>query len=112
MQTSAQALSIATDLLPLLPTATWDRPPAVVGRSTEAAMQSGLYWGAVGAIRQLVSRMKRRVGTDAQLLLTGGGMRQLAKHLAPREAFHPHLVLTGIAIAARSHDSSMAASSP
>ncbi len=108
LQMSAQALSAGTDLLPLLSTTQWHRPPAVVGTSTEAALHSGLFWGTVGAIGELVRQMKSHVGTDAELLLTGGGMRQLAEHLATDAAVHPHLVLTGIAIAAQSHLSAIA----
>ena len=37
------------------------RPQAVIGRSTVPAMQSGIYWGYIGMIEGLVTRIQRRV---------------------------------------------------
>src|SRR5437773_905004 len=45
---SAEAL-YGADLLPLTVLAPNDEPPAVVGKNTEGAIRSGLFWGAVGA---------------------------------------------------------------
>ncbi len=96
---SARALHEFTDLLPLV---TVSEPPPVVGRNTIEAMQSGLYWGAIGAAREVVAQMLATAG-PCEIFLTGGAGPLLVDVLAsevvtPR--FVPHLTLAGIAIAA------------
>ncbi len=39
-------------------------PPPALGTSTVEAMRSGLYWGAVGAMRELVVRLREALATD------------------------------------------------
>ena len=83
-----------------------DDPPEVVGAATDSAIRSGVFWGAVGSIREIVERMQTHVGSASEIFLTGGDMRRLAPHLAPNAHYMPHLVLSGIALAARSQTSS------
>ena len=75
-------------------------PPAVLGKNTEAAIRSGLFWGAVGAVREIVERYgeeHRRL----QVFVTGGDLQRLAPLVSADARFVPNLVLAGIAIAAR-----------
>lgn len=97
---AARALHEFTDLLPLVDVS--EAPPAL-GTSTLAAMSSGLYWGTVGAVRELVQRMA--VGPiQPQILLTGGAAPEFVAILAQESdeppQFVPHLTLAGIALAA------------
>ena len=57
IQMSARALHEFTDLLPLVEVSELTAPPPALGTATEPAMQSGLFWGAVGAIRQLIEQL-------------------------------------------------------
>lgn len=101
---SAQAMHTFTDLLPLLDMSELASPPPAVGTATEPAMRSGLFWGAVGAIRQLVERMgHEELGTASapEVFLTGGAGPAVAKLLGPDARHVPHLTLAGIALAAR-----------
>ena len=61
-------------------------------------MQSGLFWGAVGSIRELVARLSD--GAAADVFLTGGAGPVVAALLGPSARHVPHLTLAGIAIAA------------
>ena len=54
---SARAMHDYTDLLPHIPMAELEEPPPALGRATVPAMRSGLYWGAVGAVRELIERL-------------------------------------------------------
>jgi len=98
IQMSARALCEFTDLLPLVSGADLDGPPPAVGRDTESAIASGLFWGAVGAIRQLVDQM----GGEArpQIFLPGGAGAAVAELLDAEARHVPHLTLAGIALAA------------
>lgn len=99
--TSARALHEFTYALPLVEVSA-TAPPAL-GRSTTEAITSGLYWGAVGAVRELVRKLVEEVG-EAEIYLTGGAGTLFANVLAEEgrrpPQFIPHLTLAGIAIAA------------
>jgi type III pantothenate kinase len=96
---SAEAL-YGADLLPLTILSPNDQPPPVVGKNTEAAIRSGLFWGAVGAVREMVNRMSTDLDHSPEIYVTGGDLRQLAEHLGEEAIFVPNLVLSGIALAA------------
>ena len=98
---SARALADDTDALPHVNPEQLQRPPAL-GKSTTAAIEAGLYWGAICAIRELVSQLSATQATSPQLFLTGGASRQVVDELADVvdiPVHHvPHLVLAGIAL--------------
>lgn len=96
----AKALHQYTALLPLVPQSTVDAPhPPERGRNTQAAITSGLYWGHVGAVKELLQRFTASdtAGTEPLVLLTGGAAPLLAPHL-PKVRYEPHLSLQGLAI--------------
>jgi len=98
---SARALHAFTDLLPLIDMSELAVPPEPLGASTVAAMQSGLFWGAVGAIRQLTERLTGEAADRAEVFLTGGAGPAVAELLGARARHVPHLTLAGIALAAK-----------
>lgn len=104
---SARALNEFTDLLPQIDVADLREPPPPVGKSTVEAMRSGLFWYAVGAVRELAARMTAGHGagadsawTEPTMLITGGAGEAVAKLLGSRACLVPHLTLAGIALAA------------
>jgi type III pantothenate kinase len=66
---SMQALQMAAAKLPHVAI---ERPPAVVGRNTLNAMQSGVFWGYVGLIEGLVRRVREERGEAMGTIATGG----------------------------------------
>jgi type III pantothenate kinase len=94
---TAKALSEGTDLLPLVAPEPVSEPPLPVGRSTQAAIRSGLFWGSVGAVRELVNRISAELGVAPQVFVTGGDARRLTEYLGQDARFVPDLVLLGIA---------------
>jgi type III pantothenate kinase len=100
--TSARALHDFTDMLPHAPLEETLTTPPAIGTSTLSAIHSGLYWGAVGAIRELVARTSATLGDSAnkaEVFLTGGAARAVADQLDPTAVYVEHLVLSGIALA-------------
>ncbi len=55
-----------------LPRVAVERPPAVIGKSTVPAMQSGIYWGYVGLVEGLVTRIRAEFGQPMRVVATGG----------------------------------------
>jgi type III pantothenate kinase len=101
---SALALHEKTDLLPLIEMRELNTAPEAVGKNTRAAMQAGLFWGAVGAVRELIARQRDRLATSPQVFLTGGAAPSIAPLLGGPDyavRFVPHLVVSGIALAAQ-----------
>ncbi len=98
---SAEALFGGADLLPLAKLQPNDEPPAVVGKNTEDAIRSGLFWGAVGAVREIIGRMKSELNAEPALFITGGDLQRLSPLVDEQARYLPHLVLSGIAMACR-----------
>jgi type III pantothenate kinase len=96
---SARALDQFTDLLPRIPMEELNEPPPPLGTSTIAAMHSGLYWGAIGAMRELIARLSKPLDAKPEIFLTGGAGPSVASSLDPPARHVEHLVLSGIALA-------------
>ena len=60
---------MAAAKLPSVPIA---RTEKVIGTSTVACMQSGIFWGYVGLVEGLVDRIKREFGVPMDVVSTGG----------------------------------------
>lgn len=99
---SARALDEFTDLLPRIEMAELTVAPPALGKSTVPAMRSGLFWGAVGAIRQLTELLAGNASDQPQIFLTGGTGPAVAQLLGQRAQHVPHLTLAGIVLAAQS----------
>ena len=95
MQISADALFQRAARLPRIDVR---RPETIVGRTTVASMESGLFWGYVGLVEGLVRRMSDELGGHAICVATGG----LADIIAPEtpliEHVDPDLTLHGLRI--------------
>jgi type III pantothenate kinase len=66
---SAEALFSRTARLPLVD---FRKPARVIGTNTVASMQSGLYYGAIGAIDGTVERLIEELGPETRVIATGG----------------------------------------
>lgn len=94
---SAKALHEYTALLPLVSVPELgEQTPEPRGRNTRAAIRSGLFWGQLGAVKELIAR---QAPGDADIFVTGGGGALLATHL-PDSRFEPHLPLQGLVLVA------------
>jgi type III pantothenate kinase len=86
------ALQTGTAQLPDVPL-TLPSPP--VGRSTTAALQSGIMWSLVDSVRGMTDRLAATLPDAPCLVLTGGWSTLLADHLDRVDVHAPHLVLQG-----------------
>ncbi len=66
---SLQALHMAAAKLPRVAVA---RPKKVIGTGTVEAIQSGVFWGYVGLIDGLITRIKEEFGQPMTVIATGG----------------------------------------
>jgi type III pantothenate kinase len=95
----AGALHDHTAMLPLVEL---HQAPACWGASTLPAVEAGVFWGTVGAVRELIERQKTDLGTDPWVIWTGGDASLLADAIAGADArVEPDLVLIGLKNASR-----------
>jgi type III pantothenate kinase len=90
---SLQALEMAAAQLPHIAI---KKPPAVVGRDTISAMESGVFWGYVGMLEGLVRRIQEERGEAMGTVATGGLAPLFAGATDAIEKVDPDLTLWGL----------------
>jgi len=96
----APGIAIATEALftrtAVLPRVELIHPKKAIGRSTVAAMQSGIVYGYVGLIEGLVARIRKELGAKAKVVATGGFAELLAEETSVIEVVNPDITLIGL----------------
>ena len=77
------------------------RPQAVIGRSTVPAMQSGIYWGYVGLVEGLITRIRAECEHPMKVIATGGLAPLLAEGTTIIDRVDPDLTLDGLRLLAQ-----------
>lgn len=76
------------------------RPQAVIGRDTVAAMQSGIYWGYVGLIEGIVTRIRTEHEAPLKVIATGGLAPLFAEGTPVIERIDSDITLEGLRLLA------------
>ena len=71
-------------------------PPQPLGRNTMHAMQSGLFWGYVGLVEGLVTRLRPSAGAEPRVIATGGLAPLFSRHVPLIDVVAPLLALDGL----------------
>ena len=71
-------------------------PGQVIGRSTVASMQAGLYFGYAAMCEGIIARIRAELGEAVRVVATGGQAETLAVEIPSIEAVDPVLTLTGL----------------
>ncbi len=83
-----------------LPAVAIVEPPTALGRSTSQSIQSGLYFGSLGAIRLLVEKITQEAFDGVRpLVLASGGFSSLFRTEDDFDHVIPHLTLQGLRLA-------------
>jgi type III pantothenate kinase len=91
---SAETLSSRTARLPSVEIT---RPEAALGRSSVESIQAGLYFGHVGAIRQLSGELIREAFPDSKpVIVATGGFSRMFESEKLFDEIVPELVLFGL----------------
>lgn len=72
------------------------RPQKVVGKSTTASIQSGLYFGYLSLVDGLIDRIAREIGAKPRVIATGGLAELFGGGSERIEEVDPLLTLTGL----------------
>jgi type III pantothenate kinase len=92
---SAEALHQAAAMLPRVAV---ERTQSVIGKDTEPAMRSGLYWGYIGLIEGLVARIKTEYGQPMKVIATGGLAGVFYKQTSAIDYIDPDLTIRGLVL--------------
>lgn len=95
IQIAAEALSVKTAKLPRVEI---KMPKSAVGRSTEASMHSGLYFGYIGLVSNIITKIKEELGKESRVVSTGGLASLFENKIEAIDFYEPHLVLEGLRI--------------
>jgi len=95
IQIAAESLSQRTAKLPRVEIV---RPAKVIGRTTTASMQAGLFHGYVGLINHILAEMKKELSAGAKVVVTGGFADLFRPYVPALDVHEPHLVLEGLRI--------------
>ncbi len=71
-------------------------PKTAIGRNTVHSMQSGLIFGYVGLIKELLSRFRAELGGDPKVIGTGGLAGIIQRESAVFDVLEPDLTLEGL----------------
>ena len=73
-------------------------PPAVIGKTTATALQSGLVYGFAGQVDGIVDAIRGELGVEAKAIATGGLAELIAPHSRTITTVDPFLTLDGLRI--------------
>jgi type III pantothenate kinase len=71
-------------------------PPAAIGKSSVASMQSGAVYGFAGQVDGIVRRIQAELGGPCPVVATGGLAPLIAPHTESVTVSDPALTLTGL----------------
>lgn len=97
----APGINLSLDALHMaaakLPRVAVQKPDTVIGKRTVPAMMSGVYWGYVGLIEGLLSRIVAEFGSPMAVVATGGLAPLFAEATSSIQHLDPDLTLRGLA---------------
>lgn len=95
---SLKALHMGTAQLPHI---SFQKPKNVIGTSTIGAIESGMFWGYVGLVEGLITRIEQEYGKKCSLIATGGHAPLFADVMPMIDNVDVDLTVKGLLLAAR-----------
>lgn len=74
------------------------KPESVIGKNTRKSMQAGIVYGAIGQVREILSRIKTEIGGNPKIVATGGYASLIAPEIEMIDTVNQDLVLEGLRI--------------
>lgn len=81
-----------------LPHVDISKPQSVIGTNTVACMQSGVFWGYIGLVREICARIKAEHGREMRVISTGGLAPLFQQSEALFDDFRDDLTMHGLTV--------------
>lgn len=92
---STEALATKTARLPEIKVV---KPENVVGKNTVESMRAGIFYGFIGQVKEIISRIKDEIKVNPMVIGTGGYIGLMEKETGLFDKIHPTLILEGLRI--------------
>ncbi|HEK84796.1 MAG: type III pantothenate kinase [Candidatus Saccharicenans sp.] len=93
IQIAAEALYLRTAKLPRIEI---KKPKSAIGRNTVASMQSGLYFGYLGLVNNIIAEISKELTAKPKVIATGGLAELVVSDIPVIDHLEPDLVLEGL----------------
>jgi type III pantothenate kinase len=93
MNTMAEALHLKASKLPKVEIV---KPKSVIGNTTVGSIQSGIFYGYIGLVEGIISRMIGELGDNPNIIATGGFAGLVASECDTIETMDECLILEGL----------------
>ncbi len=90
------SMEALTERAARLPKVELAEPAGVIGKTTQASMQSGMIYGFAGAIDSIARRLIVELGKDTSFIATGGGAEVIVPYCEMVDEVDDLLTLTGL----------------
>lgn len=90
------SLSALQEAAAMLPRVWIKKPRKVIATNTKEAMQSGIYWGYIGLIEGIVTRIKSEMKNKPVVIATGGLAPMFGESTKVIEKIEPDLTIIGL----------------
>ena len=90
------SIKALTDHAAKLPKINIEKPDKAIGKNTQDAMKSGMYWGYIGLIETIVDKIKIEMNGDPFVLATGGLASLYAQSTDTIDTVDENLILKGL----------------
>ena len=90
------SMEALTERAARLPNVELGEPSGVIGKTTQASMQSGMIYGFAGAIDSIARRLVVELGEEASFIATGGGADVIVPYCEMVDEIDDLLTLTGL----------------
>lgn len=95
MKTMTEALHLKTSKLPEVEIV---RPSSIISGTTVTSIQSGIFYGYLGLVEGIISRMVAELGETPQVIATGGFADMIANECKQIQVTDENLLLEGLQI--------------
>ena len=81
-----------------LPHVDISKPQAVIGTNTVSCIQSGIFWGYVGLVREICAQIKAERGREMRVIATGGLAPLFQQTVDLFDAYQDDLTMHGLTV--------------
>ena len=80
----------------LIPNIELHKSKSIIGKNTEQAVLSGFFWGYIGLINGIISKIKKKTNQEYKIIFTGGLAHLFNKDIKDKVTIDKNLTINGL----------------